>query len=217
MEMELNEVDVRVLGALIEKESTTPEYYPLSLNALVNACNQKSNRDPVVDYSEEGVKQSVESLREKKLTLLVTGAGGRVSKFKHTFANRFDVKDKEMAVLCILMLRGPQTVGEIRGRTGRLCNFGDLAEVTETLDGLINRPGDPYVLQLPRQPGRKEVRYAHLLLGQPDIPEESQDPTGPSGVAKSDRIAELEEELAALKIELETFKQEFVQFKKQFE
>ena len=216
MEIQLKEVDVRLLGALIEKESTTPEYYPLSLHALTNACNQKSNRDPVVNYSEETVKQSVESLREKKLTLLVTGAGGRVSKYKHTFANRFDVNDKEMAVLCILMLRGPQTVGEIRGRTGRLYNFGDLAEVTETLDGLINRPGDPYVLQLLRQLGRKEVRYAHLLSGQPDIPQ-SQDLTGPSGMAKSDRIAELEEELSALRIEFETFKQEFVEFKMQFE
>ena len=222
METQLRAEDVRVLGALIEKELTTPEYYPLTLNALTNACNQKSNRDPVVAYDSKTVVRTIESLREKRLAVMVTGAGGRVPKYKHSFDRRFQLNEKEVACLAVLMLRGPQTIGEIRGRSGRMYDFADLEEVASTLNGLTTRGEGAYVVQLPRQPGRKEARYAHLLCGEPEIPEDEEqalayEPARQAAMAENERIAKLEEELAALRSEFENFKREVTEFKAQFE
>lgn len=219
MEIQLTDVEIRVLGALIEKERATPEYYPLSLNALTNACNQKSNRDPVVTYDEKTVVRAVESLREKNLSLMVTGAGSRVAKYKHTFNRKFQLNEKEVAVLCILMLRGPQTVGEIRGRTGRLYNFPDLADVSATLDGLMTRGEGAYIVQLPRQPGRKEARYAHLFSPVAEVPMEEKEPTVEQGrqTANLPNDHTMRLEIEMLKHDLAALKQEFAEFKKQFE
>ncbi len=224
MEITLTPVEVRVLGALIEKAHTTPEYYPLSLNALTNACNQKSNRNPVVDYDEKSVVRALENMRENGLTLMVTGAGSRVAKYKHTFARRLQLKENEVAALCILMLRGPQTVGEIRGRCARLYQFADLQEVEETLNGLKSRGEGAFVKQLPRQPGRKESRFAQLLSGPPEIPEEEDwtshsEPVKTTATAsvKDDCVEKLEAKVDSLQTELAELKQEFAEFKQQFE
>ncbi len=221
METILSDEEARVLGALIEKELTTPEYYPLTVNALTNACNQKSNREPVVTYDARTVLRTVENLRGKNLTMMVTGAGSRAAKYKHTFARRFQFNEKEVAALCVLMLRGPQTVGEIRGRSGRLYDFQDLAEVENTLNGLINRGEGAYVLQLPRQPGRKESRYAHLLCGEVEIPEESYEskyePAPRDMAVENERIALLENEVEQLQQQITELKTEFETFKQQFE
>ncbi|MFQ5652897.1 MAG: YceH family protein [bacterium] len=221
MEIQLTPVEVRVLGALVEKEHTTPEYYPLTLNALTNACNQKSNRSPVVSYDEKTVVRALESLREKKLVLMVTGAGSRVPKYKHAFDRRFHFDRPEVAVLCTLMVRGPQTVGEIRGRTSRLYEFRDLDEVENTMQGLMTRGEGAYVVQLPRQPGRKESRYAHLFSGEPDIPEDEVapklEPARQMVMAENERLATLEGELQALRQEMEELRNQFLAFKKQFE
>ena len=220
MDIELTEIEVRVLAALVEKERTTPEYYPLSLNALTNACNQKSNREPVVHYDEKTVVRAIENLRDKNLALMVTGMGSRVAKYKHTFARRFQLNEKEVAVLCILMLRGPQTVGEIRGRSSRLYDFTDLAEVSETLDALKKRGEGAYVVQLPRQPGRKEARFAHLLSGAIAVdeePESDNETVVNMAVHDNDQVTKLQEEIADLKNEVQTLRQMFMEFKQQFE
>ncbi len=218
---QLNQTEVRVLGALIEKELTTPEYYPMTLNALTNACNQKSNREPVVSYDEKTVVRTIESLREKGLALMVTGAGSRVPKYRHTFARRFQLDEKEVAVLCVLMLRGPQTVGEVRGRSARLFEFKDLEEAEQTLRGLASRGDGPYVKQLPRQPGRKEARYAHLFSGEPEIPEEAYEARPETArqavAAENDRITKLETELETVRQELAELRQQFDSFRQQFE
>lgn len=202
-----------MLGALIEKEITTPEYYPLSLNALVNACNQKSNRDPVVSYDDESVQDAFDTLRHKGLLTVVTGAGSRVPKFAHRFAEKLNLGRRETAILCELMLRGPQTVGEIRTRTERLHRFQDLDEV----ESLLGRMAQ-FAVKLPRRAGEKECRYAHLLSGTPTAAE---DP-GDSGAAitasvRPDRMAALEDEVATLSLELAELKRLFAQFRKQFE
>lgn len=221
MLVELSDVEVRVIGCLVEKELTTPEYYPLTLNALKMACNQKSNREPVLSFDDKTVVRAIESLREKQLALLVTGHGSRVPKYKHTFARRFQLNEKEVAVLCVLMLRSAQTVGELRGRTARMHGFSDLAEVTETLHGLSVRGEGAFVMQLPRQAGRKESRYAHLLSGEPEITEEMLAPPREAAAravfAEDERIAKLEAEVQELRVELEELKQRFGDFKQQFE
>ncbi len=218
MDIQLNEVEVRALGALIEKELTTPEYYPLTLNSLTMACNQKSNRDPIVAFDNKTVLRAVESMRDKNLTMLVTGGGSRVAKYKHTFARRFQFNEKEVAVLCALMLRGRQTVGEIRGRSARLHDFADLGEVSATLNGLMKRGGGAYVIELPREPGRKESRYAHLFCGTPVIPEvaiqRGPEPVRGTLVAENDRFAKLEEEISFLREELTRLKSDFDEFRK---
>src|SRR5438270_10163847 len=155
----LSPVETRVLGALIEKESTTPEYYPLSLNALVNACNQKSNRQPVVNYDEDTVMGAIESLRARKYCAVIIG-GGRVHKYAQRFSETLNMGRRELALLCTLMLRGPQTLGELRDRSERMHNFADLSEVESCLERMPE-----WVTRLPRQPGQKEARYAHLLSG----------------------------------------------------
>ncbi len=219
MDQILTQVEVRVLGSLIEKEITTPEYYPLTLNALVNACNQISNRDPVVSFDERTVARALESLREKKLTWMVTGIG-RVPKYEHRFSEALKLAEQELAVLCVLMLRGPQTVGEIRGRTGRLYEFKELEEVDLTLQALMTAE-PPLAVKLPRQPGTKESRYAHLLAGEVQVEEREVAPRLEPATLEvrqeNERIAKLEEELAHVRSELAELKQQFVDFKKQFE
>ena len=215
----LTPVEVRVLGSLIEKEITTPEYYPLTLNALINACNQISNRDPVVSFDDKTVARALESLREKRLAWMVTGAG-RVPKYEHRFTEALQLAEQEVAVLCVLMLRGPQTVGEIRGRTGRLYEFKELEEVELTLQGLMAAQ-PPLALRLPRQPGTKESRYAHLLAGEVQVEEREHAPRlepAPLEVRQeNERLARLEGDLAHVRDELAELKQQFFDFKKQFE
>jgi uncharacterized protein len=217
----LDEAEVRVLGALVEKQTTTPEYYPLTLNALVLACNQKSNRHPVVNYDEETVNRAIESLRGKNLVYVFYGSTSRVPKYKHMMGEIFDLSPQELALMCVLMLRGPQTVGELRGRTDRLYDFSGLDEVEETLGLLSSKEPQSLVAKLTRQPGQKEVRYTHLLSGEVSIdyaPEKegaaSEDVSKP---IRSDRIKDLEQEVETLKGEVNSLRQEFEDFKKQFD
>jgi uncharacterized protein YceH (UPF0502 family) len=208
VEFTLHPVEARVLGSLIEKEITTPEYYPLSLNALVNACNQKSNRDPTVSYDEETVLQALELLRNKGLVTTITGAGSRVPKYSHRFSEKLNLGRREIAILCELMLRGPQTVGELRTRGERLHRFNDLTEVESLLDRMTE-----FVVRLPRRPGEKESRYAHLLSGPVDAaPETAEEP-----VHRADRIGALEAEVDRLRGEFDQLKAQFAEFRRQFE
>lgn len=218
----LTPIEVRVLGSLIEKEITTPEYYPLTLNALTNACCQKNNRDPVVSYGGTTVVRALESLREKKLVSTVTGAGMRVPKYRQKIVEAHGLNPAEAAVMGLLMLRGPQTVGEIRTRAGPMHNFESLAEVQNTVDRLkSDETRAPLVLMLARQPGQKEVRYAHLLGG--DIPaEQPRDATHPEKAviqvqAENERISKIEAELKRTQDALETLQRQFSEFRKQFE
>ncbi len=220
----MNEREVRVVGSLIEKQVTTPDYYPLTLNALVHACNQISNRDPVVQYVEREVADAVESLRAKNLVYIFYGADSRVPKYKHMAREVWGLSPPELAALCVLMLRGAQTVGEVRGRTGRLHEFTDLREVEETLEGLARRD-EPLVTKLPRQAGRKEARYAHLLSGQPAVEEEAEGPASASAAPRtsaarageSERVARLEAEVETLRGEVAELRRQFDEFRKQFE
>jgi uncharacterized protein YceH (UPF0502 family) len=217
----LNAVEVRVIGSLIEKQITTPEYYPLTLNALVNACNQISNRDPVVSYDEKTVVRALDSLREKRLAWMVTGAGSRVPKYEHRLAEALKLAEQEVAALCVLMLRGPQTIGEIKGRAARMYEFKELEEVEMTLQSLMNAEPHPLITKLPRQAGMKDSRYAHLLSGEVRIEEQQVAPRlEPAAIevhAENERIARLEGEVASLRQELSELKQQFLDFKKQFE
>jgi uncharacterized protein len=213
----LSEIETRVLGSLIEKQVTTPEYYPLTLNALTLACNQKNNRSPVTSYSENQVAAALESLREKNLTYVFYGSTSRVPKYKHVMPEVMHLNHAEMAVMCVLMLRGPQTPGELRGSGSRLHDFASLEEVEETLNGLISREPEPLVVRLPRQPGQKEVRFAHLLSGEIDfesIPVETERVSRRSG---SEQVERLEQKVDALSAEVEALKEQFEQFRKQFE
>jgi uncharacterized protein len=216
MQLILNETEVRVLASLVEKQLTTPEYYPMTLNALIAACNQKSNRDPVVSYDEATVSAALESLREKNLVYVFYGSNSRVVKFKHMLPNVFELDPAEVAVMDVLMLRGPQTVGEIRGRTDRLFEFTGLAEVQETLDKLARRD-DPLLVRLDRQAGQKDARYAHLLSGEIDVTSlpATRERTISSG--QSERIERFETELEAMKSDLEAIRSELAEFRKQFE
>lgn len=201
----LNAADVRVLGALIEKEATTPEYYPLSLNALVNACNQKSNREPVVDYDADTVLEALESLREKRLAVIITG-NGRVTKYGQRISETLNLGRRELAVLCTLLLRGPQTLGEIKDRSERMFAFSDLAEAEGLLQKLEDSPDGPLVKKLPRQPGQKEARYMHLFSGDilPDTAGEISTPA-----SSPSRVSLLEQELQALRLDFEDLKRRF--------
>jgi hypothetical protein len=217
----LDEVEVRVLGALVEKQITTPEYYPLTLNALVLACNQKSNRSPVVAYDEETVNRAIESLRGKNLVYVFYGSTSRVPKYKHMMEEVFELSPQELALMCVLMLRGPQTLGEMRGRTDRLYDFKGLDEVEEALRLLSNKEPEALVLKLPRQSGQKEVRYAHLLSGEVSIDyvaeREGAETDDHSRHSRSDRVKDLEQEVETLKAEVNRLRQEFEEFKKQFD
>lgn len=210
----LTETEARVVGALVEKQLTTPEYYPLTLNALQAACNQKTNREPVVSYDEQTVQKAVDDLREKNIVYVFYGSTSRVPKYKHILPDALEIDEKETAVLCVLMLRGAQTLGELRERTGRLYEFSGLGEVNETLDDLTRRE-EPLVIKLERQPGQKEVRYAHLLCGEVAAIEMHKPPV--SRASGDDRIEKLEAEIENLRSELNLFKQSFEEFKKQFE
>ncbi len=198
----LDAVEARAIGALVEKAVTTPDYYPLSLNALVNACNQTTNRDPVTAHDSATVTRALESLRDKKLVFVFEGAASRVTKFGHKFPETLGLSPPEVAVLCVLLLRGPQTVGEIRGRTGRLHEFAALGEVETTLQALAARTPQPLVARLPRQTGFKESRYAHLLSGPTEAAAAEAPQAGPAVAADGDRLGRLEQEVAGLRREL---------------
>ena len=216
----LSEIEVRVLGALVEKQVTTPEYYPLTLNSLTLACNQKNNRNPVTSYSENEVANALETLREKNLTYVFHGSTSRVPKYKHVMPEVMHLNPAETALMCVLILRGPQTVGELRGNAARLHTFSSLEEVDATVNALIVHDPDPLVVRLSRQPGQKEARFAHLLSGPPSeemISEAAAPRTGQSGKRDRERIEELEQAVSALTEEVETLKQRLAEFKKQFE
>jgi uncharacterized protein len=214
MSEHLTETEARIVGALVEKQLTTPEYYPLTLNALVAACNQKTNREPVVSYDEQTVQKTLDVLRDKNLVYVFYGSTSRVPKYKHMLPQVFELESSETAVICVLMLRGAQTLGELRERTHRLYEFSGVGEVSETLDNLSRRD-EPLVVKLERQAGQKEARYAHLLCGEVTS---YQPPEKVSrSTANDERIEKLEQEVESLKNDLNEFKQNFEEFRRQFE
>ena len=211
MRIQLTDLEARVIGVLVEKSITTPDQYPLSLNALRNGCNQKSNRDPVLDLGEAEVQSVLDDLRKKHLVMEKSGFGSRVPKFQHRFCNsefgslRFS--DQELALICVLLLRGPQTAGELRSRSHRLCGFSDAGEVEATLDGLIEREDGPFVAMLAREPGKRESRFAHLFCGPVDrgaaAPTGAPDTRaaaqpGAPGPSREDRLEALEKAVSLL-------------------
>lgn len=210
----LNPVEVRVLGSLVEKEMATPEYYPLTLNALVNACNQKSNRDPAVGYDEDTVAEAIDSLREKKLAAVITGVGMRVPKYRERLSEELNLGRRELAILCELMVRGPQTVGELRDRAGRLHPFSDLDEVESVLRRLMEWQPEPLVTRLPRLPGTKELRNAHLFSGEPVI---GQAEAAAEAPVRVDRLAALEAEVKELREQVRAVRQQLEKFRSEFE
>jgi len=218
MEYSLNDVEIRVLGCLIEKELATPEYYPLTLNALTNACNQKSNRAPVMALEETDVVRALDNLRFKRFAHQ-SAEGVRSAKYCHNLEGLLQLEPEELAVLAELLLRGPQTVGELRTRAERMRPFADLAAVETVLQQLADHE-IPLVVQLPRQPGRKEPRFAHLLSGMPDLTEETAQPVEPARrqvMAENERLAELEGEVASLRSEVAELRGMLAAFKAQFE
>lgn len=207
----LDAAEIRVLGSLIEKEATTPEYYPLSLNALVNACNQKSNRDPVVNFDDETVLAAIESLREKRMAFVITGS--RVTKYSQRISETLNLGRRELAILCTLFLRGPQTIAEIKDRSERMFSFADSQEVERVLEKLGDWPNaGALVMKLPRQTGQKEARYAHLLGGEPAI-DAAQEPIAQA--QPPSRVAQLEEEMRQLRSELDELKRRFDELESQ--
>jgi uncharacterized protein YceH (UPF0502 family) len=228
--MILNEIETRVLGSLIEKDITTPDYYPLSLNALVNACNQKNNRDPVMTLDENSVRNALTTLQEKRMAGPASGADSRVTKYEHRLQEVFNFDRREIAMVCVLLLRGAQTPGELRGRTERMYHFDALEDVVSTLDRLAQREA-PLVCILARQPGTKEYRYMHLFSGEPLEPTVSRAAVEREAAANStapdssihaapppaQRLARLEEEVATLRQELTDVQQQLAAFRKQFE
>jgi len=225
MPLVLTDIEARVLGALIEKDITTPDYYPLSLNALVNACNQKNNRDPVMTLDEAAIRQALATLQEKRLAGPASGADSRVPKFEHRLQEVFNFDRRETAILCVLFLRGPQTPGELRSRTDRMYHFEALDDVVSTLDRLAHRD-PPLARILPRQPGTKESRYTHLFSGEPpDLNVATGTSVGagdsPAHVGgtnpAANRLAALEEEVATLRQGLSEVQQQLAAFRKQFE
>jgi uncharacterized protein YceH (UPF0502 family) len=195
----LDAPELRVLGVLMEKSKTTPDYYPMTINSLVAACNQKTSRKPVVQYDDETVVTALNTLKRRGLVSTATGGSDRAVKYKHNFAIVFPVIPSEVALICLLMLRGPQTPGELNTNSGRLHEFDSIEEVQEVLEKL-SASEPPYIVQLPRRAGQKEVRYAHLLSGTPDITEDDADePTGRNGSGLEPRVAKLEQELAELR------------------
>ncbi|PRQ61671.1 YceH family protein [Vibrio sp. V01_P9A10T6] len=206
MNIELSPLEARIIGCLIEKEVTTPDYYPLTLNSLTTACNQKSNREPVLSLTEAEVQDAAEGLIARRLMSDESGFNSRVSKYQHRFCNTefgdLKLSNQEIGLVCCMLLRGPQTPGELRTRTNRLCSFTDVKEVETILDGLANRESGPLVVKLPREPGKRESRYQHLFSGEVDV--ESLEQTfahAPEGGATA-RIDQLEQEVHALKNEV---------------
>jgi len=212
----LTDVEVRVLGALVEKDITTPDYYPLSLNALVNACNQKNNRDPVMTLDEESVSHALATLQEKRLAGPASGADSRVTKYEHRLQEVFNFDRREIAIVCVLLLRGAQTPGELRGRTERMYHFEALDDVHSTLDRLSQRQ-PALVAVLPRQPGTKESRYMQLFSGDAP-PAEAAAVRVPASPSQGEgRLAELESEVAELRREVAEMREQWAAFRKQFE
>jgi len=216
--------EIRILGCLVEKAVTTPDYYPLTLNALTLACNQQSNRDPVVAFDETTVVRALDGLRTKRLASVFTGAESRVSKYKHSLTEAILLTPAEVGLLCVLMLRGPQTLAELRTRTERFQPFESLAEVEEALQIMASRQPQPLVVKLPRLPGTKEPRYSHLLSGPIDVAAlasaPSAAPAEPATLAvraENERITQLESDSVALRSELAELRQQFAEFRKQFE
>ena len=220
MDALLNDIEARILGSLIEKERTTPDYYPMTLNALTNACNQKSNRNPVVSFDETAIVRGLDCLQDKGLTEKLYKADSRVPKYRHSFDSKLELSRGEVAILCELMLRGPQTLGELRSRCERMYKFDGLREVEEALSGFMNRE-QPMVVKLPRQAGRKENRYMHLLSGEPEIqdtePAVAEEAATVVVRGENKRIENLEEQLSALRLEFDAFKEEYNKFKSQFD
>ncbi len=214
MNIELTALEARVIGCLIEKAITAPDQYPLSLNALTNACNQKSNRDPIMDLDERTVQQTLDALSRKHLVLDKSGFGSRVQKYQHRFCNTgfgsLTFSPLETAVLCELLVRGPQTPGELRTRSARMTEVSDVSEVETALLNLATREDGPFVAQLPREPGRRDSRYAHLFSGDVDVSELATAPQTPPSPARqapqAERIEKLEELVAALRLELDELK-----------
>lgn len=219
MDILLNDIEVRVLGSLVEKELTTPEYYPLSLNSLTNACNQKSNRDPVLALTEDDVVRALDSLRFKQLA--VTSAdSGRVPKYRHLLAEKLGFVTAELAVLCELLVRGPQTAGELRTRCERMYHFSDAAVMDDVLKELAVRE-TPFIFLLPRQPGRKESRYTQLFSGMPEIEAitvtSAAEPARIRVNAENERIAALENEVVEIRSEIVELQRVIAEFRAQFE
>jgi uncharacterized protein YceH (UPF0502 family) len=219
MDIKLTATEVRVLGSLIEKDITTPEYYPLSLNALVNACNQKSNREPVMQLDEDAVRDALEGLQQQRMAGPARGADSRVAKYEQRLQEVFNFTRAETAVLCVLLLRGPQTPGELRGRTERLHRFEGLDDVQSALQKLMQRD-PPLARVLPRQPGTKESRYVHLLAGDvvdAEVPFVHATAAAARNPVDADRVLRLEEEVAELRRELGEMKDQLERFRRQFE
>jgi uncharacterized protein YceH (UPF0502 family) len=214
----LNEMEARVLGALLEKEITTPDYYPLSLNSLVNACNQKSNRDPVMNADEDSVREALRTLQDNSLARSVSAVDSRVTKYEHRLQEAFNFDRREAALFCELLLRGPQTTGELRTRAERMHPFDDLSEVQSALQRLMNRE-PPLVKALARQPGTKESRYIHLLSGDAKRVSSTDGREVPAAREgeKMDGFARLSSEMAELRRDVAELKQQFAAFRKQFE
>lgn len=218
MNIVLNEVEARVVGALLEKEITTPEYYPLSLNALVNACNQKSNRDPVMTLDEDAVRSALRSLHDNSLARSVSAADSRVTKYEHRLQEAFNFDRREAAIMCELLLRGAQTPGELRSRAERMHHFDALSEVQSALQRLMTRE-PPLAKVLARQPGTKESRYLHLLAGdvQPAVATPVREASPMGSRENTDKVFRLESEVAELRKDIAELKQQFAAFRKQFD
>ncbi len=221
--MNLTPIEARVLGSLVEKDITTPDYYPLSLNALVNACNQKNNRDPVMTLDEDAVREALSGLQSQRLAGPAGGADSRVTKYEHRLQEVYNFSRGEIAVLCVLLLRGPQTPGELRGRTERMHRFEDLDQVQAALQRLMQRE-PPLATVLPRQPGTKEARFAHLMSGDIDYiaPEHGPAPSSATGGSAPDsdlldRIALLEQNVVELRSRIDELTRELTEFRRQFQ
>ena len=218
MELDVSAVEARVVGVLIEKEKATPQNYPLTLNSVTSACNQKSNRHPVMALEETTVFRALEQLMPKGVVQRLVSDDARVPKYRQIFTEKVGLSDREEAAICVFLLRGSQTLGEIRGRTERLYRFGSLEEVTDTVQKLLNREPEPYIVQLPRQPGKKESRYAHLFSGEVDVEQvELLEQAAVTVQTENERMDELEIEVRGLRSEVEAIKTQFETFKQQFE
>ncbi len=216
MPLGLNDIEARIIGCLIEKENATPDYYPLTLNALTNACNQKSNRNPVMSLDEHEVEQALELLLKKDIVYLFFGSGSRTRKYKHLLPKLLDLEHPETAVICLLLLRGPQTLGELNQRSGRIHQFSGLDEVSQTVHSLAGR-NEPLVLALPKAPGQKEERFVQLLTGEIDIESLSREASKPVGGGNSNRAVDLEQRIAELEAAFDDYRKDFEEFKRQFE
>jgi uncharacterized protein YceH (UPF0502 family) len=209
VDISLTPNEARVIGCLLEKQRTTPEHYPLSLNALTNACNQKSNRDPVLDLDESEVRDTVDALIKNGYVSEKSGFGSRVTKYQHRFCNtefgELKLSDQEVSVVCVLLLRGPQTPGELRTRTERLCRFRDIQQVESTLDNLMQREDGPFVTKLPREPGKREARFAHLF-GAAAEPQDASHSEHSSPESDQLRLERLEETVKQLRDEVNSLK-----------